>query len=611
MNRTLLATIALLLAACSQDPNLIRDEPRDCGECGDAAFARDEGVSGADTRLNDDMGTGRPDSSNNPNNTNNLPEECQDPGDTARFAVWSNGITANVSHDRTFRTAGQTISTGVGIFDIDGDGDNDVIVTSQGSELTYLVNDGSGNFSDGTDAAGLSGLTETTSVSGADVDGDGDTDLLIGRTTGSYLLINDGGTFTEEAQSRGVYDPNDVVSGAAFADFDGDGDLDVYITNYHPELDPMVTLFPKLPNRMLRNDGGGFFTELAVSPSGVGAEGMTLASTWWDWDDDGLPDLWVADDFGVVHGPNKLYRNLGADPDDPDRWLFEDIAAQAGLDVKVFSMSATLADFDNDGDQDGYVANMANNVLHVRDGETTTNQSVARGVAAGTTDDSEAVAMGEPSYNAVIEGMDEFFANHADPSSGLHTLTSWTSIFFDADQDGWQDLFVANGPVLTELTPEARKQPNSFFINDGSASFTQAPCWFLPDDKGGTRGAAVGDLDGDGDLDLVWSNNGDAGQGGVHVARNDFASGNWLIVELEGAAPNTDAIGAKVMLSVDGATQTRWIDGGQGFMSVSERIAHFGLGQADTVESLEIEWPDGATQTVVVDAVNQRLVVSE
>jgi len=606
MSRIVATCLLVVISGCSQEPNFIFDEPRECEDCEDGGsnttdFGREDMAGDTDTTLVD-MRSAQPDMA--------TAEWCPDPGDPARFARWSNGISASVSHDRSFETAGETISSGIGIFDLDSDGDNDVIVTSQGSTLIYFENDGDGNFTDATSSAGLDGLTLTTSVSGADIDGDGDTDLLIGRTTGAYLLINDSGSFTDEAMQRGLFDPDDVVSGASFADFDGDGDLDVYITSYHPPLNPMDTTLPTLRNRLLRNDDGSF-NEITISPGGEATKGMTLASAWWDWDEDGRPDLWVAEDFGVVHGPNKLFRNLGPDPEDADGWLFEDIAGQTGLDAKVFSMSATLADFDNDGDRDGYVTNMANNVFHVRDGDRVSDEAVTLGVTAGTTDNPEALAMGEPNYASGLEGIDEFFANYADPSSGLHTVTSWNAIFFDADHDGWQDLFVANGPVLTTVMPEARRQPNSFFVGDEGGSFSEAPCWFLPDKMGASRGAAVGDLDGDGDLDLVWSNNGDAGEGGVYAARNDFSDGNWLIVELEGQAPNTDAIGAKITLTAGDLTQTRWIDGGQGFMSVSERVAHFGLADADAIDSLIVEWPNGSTQDVEVDAINQRIVINE
>lgn len=546
---------------------------------------------------------------------NNVNPGCLDPGDPARFVRWDNGITAEIAFVPFTRGADPVLASGIAIADFNGDGHVDVLVTNQGAEPSLFFNDGTGNFTDVTATSGLSGLTLTTSISVADFDGDGDLDVVIGRTIGGvYVMLNQGdGTFVDATDTTGIGDPSDVVSGGSFADFDGDGDLDFYLGSYLPPVEVMVPFMlpPPKPNRLYRNNGDGTFTEMAYSPGGVGEEGSTLAVAWWDFDADGRPDLWSSNDFGMFQQPSQLWRNGGPDPDDPDGWIWEDISAASGIDVAIFGMSASLADFDNDQDQDGYASNMARNVLHVVENGTSTNEALERGVACDILVDPRPAPVREPEYVARLDGMQPFLDDYTDADSPYYSLTSWAATFADFNHDGWQDLHIVNGTTLSDLTPEASFQPNYLFMNRADGTFEPAPCWALPDIRGTSRGAAAGDLDGDGDMDLIWADQGHNGDATVYVIRNEMAVGNWLMIELEGQPPNTDAIGAKVTLQAGGLIQTRWIDGGQSYMSVSERVAHFGLGAAEVIDSLVVTWPDGSTQTVPVAAVNQRLIVQQ
>jgi hypothetical protein len=257
-----------------------------------------------------------------------------------------------------------------------------------------------------------------------------------------------------------------------------------------------------------------------------------------------------------------------------------------------------------------YLSNFGFNVLYVMDGTTATDEAVQRGVGVGHLADPMPAPANDPVFDSTIGGMPAFIEQYTDPSLNQYVLTSWGSIFFDADHDGWLDLWVANGMVVTEFVPEATSQPNYIFHNLQDGTFERAPCWYRPDIRGSSRGSAVGDLDGDGDLDLLFTDTGlNASDPGMYVLRNDDGDGNWLIVELEGASPNTDAIGATVTVDVGGQQQMRHIDGGQGFVSVSERIAHFGVAEANTIDSIEVTWPDGTTTTRTDVAANQRLAI--
>ncbi len=589
-----------------------------CGACPlDAAcqFGRDceSGTCTLGVCANDGANNG---TDNNGANNGGPGFECEDTGGAERFTLWDSGIDFEPGHRGRQSTTGATTTGGIAAFDYDADGDVDVMVTSEGGTLALFQNDGSGAFSDVTQAANLDGLTYTTGLSVADLDADADLDVWVGRSIeGSFLLLNQGdGTFRESGAQWGLPVEDAGSAGGTFGDFDGDGDLDLYQANYFGPFDPDDPLNPPGPtsNRLLRNDGDRFTLVTEEATPGFGeTRGSTLAAAWWDYDQDGDPDLWVGNDFGMRWNPNQLWRNDGPDPNDANGWSFVDVAPDVGLDAKIFSMSTTLADFDNDGDQDGYVSNLARNVLHVWEGSSATEQAVQRGVAVSDFHDPRPAPTEPPMYSSPEQGMDEFFENYSDPNSEHYTLTSFGSFFFDANLDGWQDMFVVNGSVSTTLVPEGTFQPNRVLMSTRDGNFEEAPCWFTPDIRGTSRGAAYADFDRDGDLDVVFADQGDYGEAQVVLLRNELDVGNYIVVELEGLSPNTQAIGAKVTLVTAGGTQTRWIDGGQGYMSVSERVAHFGLGEADAVESLEVSWPDGTSQTVSVDAVNQRIVVAQ
>jgi hypothetical protein len=536
--------------------------------------------------------------------TGSSPGTCEDTGEPRRFVRWKeSGLDLAAAGD-----TGTDFTAGIGIADFDGDGNVDVVTTSPVGNPKLLLNQGDGTFADATAQSGLGDLNNATAIAIADFDGDSDSDLFLGRSEGQYLLENDGAaTFTDVTDAWGLGGWDSIVSAASFVDFDGDGDLDLYVSGW--SMREGVATFVSVPNVLYRNDGDGF-TALSSSPGGEATMGKTNAATWWDYDEDGDPDLLVGNDFGPVDVGDQLWRNVGPDSDDPDGWLFTDVSAQANFDTKLFTMSTTVADFDNDLDLDVYLANFGFNVLHVVEDGVATDEAVDRGVGVGHLADPIPMPTEDPSFGVPIDGMEEFVEDYTDPSLDQYVLTSWASIFFDANHDGWQDLWVVNGMVVSEYVPEATNQPNYLLHSLQDGTFERAPCWYRPDIRGSSRGSAVGDLDGDGDLDILFTDTGlNTSDPGLYALRNDDGDGNWLIVELQGTAPNTDAIGARVVIDVGGARQMRHIDGGQGFVSVSERIAHFGVADADTIDSIEVTWPDGTTTTQTDVDANRRLVI--
>lgn len=502
--------------------------------------------------------------------------------------------TAESGIDFSVETASpELLAGGVGLLDADGDGDLDLFLANDTAPSAFFRNEGGATFVEATGEAGLSGITAARGVAIGDYDDDGDPDLYVGRLARDLLLRNDGGVFTDVTDASGAI--NDAMSyGAAWCDVDVDGDLDLYVGNYLITLDGRdAPFFRGDPNRLFRNDGGAF---VDVAPeSGVDSTGATLAVACADYDDDGDPDLWEVNDYGMFNLPDRLWRNDGG--------TFVDVAWEVGVADRIFGMSAAAADFDNDGDLDLAASNFATNVLHRNDGGFFTD--VARDVGAGVMGFSDP-AQGFPGYpdfddlDPWIGGLQEFVDRYCDVTSTDLLLTHWSAIFFDYDQDGWQDQFVASGWVgIAPTLPEGRAQPGRLLRNAGG-TFVDRSIASRTDTRGEARAAAAGDLDGDGDLDLVVAGGSvlDPAGNATHLFLNEAAHGHWLAVRAVGTASARDSVGARVIVRAGGVEQMREIAAGSGFASASPPIAHFGLGDAATADEVVVRWPSGASVTM-------------
>jgi hypothetical protein len=506
---------------------------------------------------------------------------------------------------------------GVAVADLTGDGWPDIVVATSGGGLRFLRSTPAAllfpRFVDDTAASGLGAAALPTALAYADVDGDGDHDLFVGAVGASYLFLNDGaGRFTDASATWlppfPAFESRDRVAvgaSAVFGDFDGDGDLDIFQAIW-ARLDPADLVAPA--DRLLRNEGD-HFVALPAAPSDAERAAPTLAAAWHDFDADGLLDLFVVRDYGPWFRPNSLYRGLGAS-EDGTTWRFDDVGPSLGLDAALFGMSATLGDVDNDGILDAYVANLAHNPLYfLGTSPLTATEAPAAWGGAAAYDPAPCPAPTGPSpwpdFSSGAPGsaralFGAFCERYCEPAPDAWPLTSWGSVFFDADHDGRLDLFVANGHVGFRPTiPEAEAQPNLLYRNTGEALVLSDETAF-PRLRGDSRGAAVADLDRDGDLDLVWVDNGAFGPGAVRILENRLAAGHWLTLSVtdDSTPANRDAVGALVRLRAGGLEQVRLVDGGQGYASASERIAHFGLGDAEVLEHLSVQWPDGDVTVV-------------
>jgi enediyne biosynthesis protein E4 len=490
----------------------------------------------------------------------------------------------------------ETMVGGVALLDFDRDGKLDAFLCN-GAEQPSLAKTsprywnrlyrgvGNGQFEDVTTKAGLQGQGYDIGVAAADYDNDGWTDLFVAGVKGNTLYRNRGdGTFEDQTTAAGLAtkSPRWAV-GAAWFDMDQDGDLDLFVVNYvqwNPLTEPSCGNsvptychprdYAPQPNTLYRNEANGKFTDVSRE-SGIAAhpgKGMGVAVG--DIDQDGRLDLFVTNDTE----PNFLFHNQGDG-------RFTEIAGPAGVALNddgraLSSMGTDWRDWDNDGREDLFVTALTNETF--------------------------------PLFRNLGKLQ---FADRTYPSLvGKETLarSGWSAGIYDFDNDGFKDLFAACADVqdnTEKYSGRASRQSNLILRNRGNGTFTPLPL----SSPALHRGAAFGDLDGDGAIDAVVTR---IGQSPL-ILRNSMAQGqHWIGVRLQGKTSNRQGLGALVKVtSASGKPQWNRITSAVGYASSSEPVAHFGLGQEAAIASIEIRWPNGQTQTIEAPASDRYLVITE
>jgi hypothetical protein len=436
---------------------------------------------------------------------------------------------------------------GIVWFDYNNDRYPDLLFTNGTKSTSLFRNNWDGTFTNVSQSAGLLSIAGTMGAVSGDFDGDGFADLFITTMEGvpNVLLRNTGnGAFQNVSASAGITEVAFSAS-ATTGDYDGDGDLDIYVSNY------MVGALPEdggQPNFLYRNEGGFNFTEVATSLQ-LDDIGCGLGATFSDFNDDGRPDLYVANDFGYAIEPNAFFQN--------NYPTFSRKADGNGTAATINAMGIAKGDYDNDGDLDIYVTNIRVNPLFMNTGE---------GIFFN--------------FSAIAAGV------------ALPELTSWGTSFTDFDLDGNLDLIVANGQVAEEVN---LAETQTYFHNDGDGTFTDASGVSGLDvivTMG--RGLAVADYDLDGYPDLAI-NAVQPGFEGTEQARLLHNEGNtegrWLSVE-------TPVNALKLLLYAGGRTWHREVDGGSSYLSHSAGPIHFGAPSlSDPIDSLVVSFTDRPGQT--------------
>ena len=493
----------------------------------------------------------------------------------------------------------ETMGAGCGFFDYNQDGWLDVVLVGGGTwpghrkgqtppaALRLYRNNQDGTFTEVTRKAGLADLQAYGfGVAAADYDNDGDQDILFTTLRENMLLRNEKGVFVRSGQEAGLAEHSSWSSSSIFFDADRDGWLDLYVGNYvdwTPKNDIWCSLsgtdkayctpeaYEGVPSRYYHNEGSGTFVDRTKEAGFLPAPGKTLGVAALDYDNDNWPDLAVANDMER----NLLYGN-NQDGTFTERGLASGIAfdengkARAGMGIDVGNV-------DSSGHPSIFVGNLSHEMI-----------GVYRYIGNDLFIDRAAVSkIGRPSLLMLTFGL----------------------FLFDADLDGDLDLFAANGHLQSQVERiEDRvtyRQRPQFFLNDGEGTFKEAKGVFSEPIV--ARGAAYGDYDHDGDLDVLVVENG----GAAHLWRNDTKGGHFLRVRLEGRKSNRDGIGSEVVAVVGKKRLERRVRTGSSYLSQSEKVVTFGLGGARKVDSLVVRWPSGEVDRLASVKANQQVRIVE
>jgi hypothetical protein len=524
---------------------------------------------------------------------------------------------------------------GVAIGDLDNDGLQDIYFTGNMAGDRLYHNQGSLKFKDISRQAGiLSQNLWTTGVTLADVNNDGLLDIYVCRSgdrgfRNNLLYINQGNlTFEEEARKWGIND-NGYSTQATFFDFDLDGDLDLYLVNHALKFNfnqeeifkNKYSPLAEEADQLYRNDGD-HYTNISRE-AGIQHFAFGLSATAADINQDGYPDIYAGSDF---FEPDFLYLNQ-------QDGTFRDVLQQSTQHISFSSMGADIADYNNDGLPDIMVADMRA-ADHYR----------YQANMVGMNRHKFARMLSENYHYQYMQntlqlhrGFDRqglpVFSEVGQLAGVSSTDWSWSSLFFDMDNDGWKDLFISNGIVRdiqnrdawTKINEQRTKQPsfqemqaffpeaplqNHSYQNTGDLRFTNISVSSGIDFRGATNGAAYADLDNDGDVDLVLNNLNDTAS--VYENRSEARdNANYLQIQLKGSEDNYFGLGAKISIHTNGQQQYQEMTLSRGFQSSVPPVLYFGIGNEQQVDKLEVSWPNGKKQLLIKVAANQLLTLDQ
>ncbi|MBK7410792.1 MAG: VCBS repeat-containing protein [Saprospirales bacterium] len=537
---------------------------------------------------------------------------------------------------------------GVGVGDLNNDGMQDVVLTGNTSPNKLFLNKGNMQFADVTEQAAINqGKQWSNGVTLADVNGDGWLDIYISqggpqadpKVRKNLLFINNGlaegstvPTFTEKAEEYGLADTN-RSNQAAFFDYDKDGDLDCFVinnANYFRVVLPAIFDDLKIKknleeasSNLFRNDNGKFVK--VTEPAGMLRYGYGLGLAISDINEDGWLDVYVSNDYSV---PDFMYINNGDG-------TFTDQIKEKTSQISFFGMGCDIADFNNDGLVDIAQVDMAADD-HIRD-KTLMESMNVQGFSYFVHTLGYQYAYMFNSFQ--LNNGNGTFSNIAGMAGVLRTDWSWAALLADFDNDGWKDYFVSNGyrryardndfrnemarrrdanggsiPLkmrqeMYDMMPQVML-PNIAYRNNKDLTFSNATSDWGLNQPSYSNGTAYADLDNDGDLDLVINNIHQP----VFLYRNNAVEqgrGNFLRIQLQAETPSTPKAGTRVALRYGDEMQFQEWQTSRGFQSTVDETLHFGLGEVEKVDRIEVVWPNGKSQVIANVHANQTLVINQ
>ncbi len=495
----------------------------------------------------------------------------------------------------------ETVTAGLAVFDYDNDGDIDIYFLNGGALKAAKLkipprnalyrNEGNWKFADVTEKAGAGDTGYGLGVAVGDYDNDGDSDIYLNNHGPNVLYRNNGdGTFTDVTKQAGVENGSYTGAGACFLDMDKDGDLDLYVSNYLEfSHDKHLTttgdgfpvyvgpaFFPPVPDALYRNNGDGTFTDVSKGSGVADHPNWGMGMVCGDYDNDGDTDIYVLNDGAG----NILFENDGTGK-------FKEAGLMAGIAYDIYgdaqgSMGVDCGDYDNDGLLDLYVTSYQGQLALL--------------------------------YRNLGNGMFDDMTRLTGAGAGTVSNVTWGTGFVDFDNDGDRDIFVACGHLQDniELWDDRSTyfQHNILYMNTGDGKFVNVS------EKSGdglkvklsSRGAGFDDLDNDGDIDVVILNS----RREPTILRNDSPSkGHWIQVRLRGTKSNRDGVGARVKVVAGDLTLIDEVHSGRGYQSHYGMRLHFGLGNREKVDRIEVRWIGGGVDVFKDIAVDRLVTLTE
>jgi hypothetical protein len=503
--------------------------------------------------------------------------------------------------DHRFTVYQGTFGGGVAVFDLNKDGWEDLFIAGGMEDDALYLNTGNGTFENIYDRSGLRTSVKyiTQGAVSADVNRDGWRDLFVTTITrkdsldqipraANLLYVNNGdGTFRDATREYRLDEYLTFSTGAMFGDVNMDGFPDLYVGNYfqmfdgalHIMNDAIIVGSQQMAEGLLLINKKGKYFENMYKEYGLSHKGFGFGGAFSDFDNDHDLDMIINHDFGYKSIPNKFLQN-----EYPDERFLE-VSDSINMALPINAMGTAVGDYNNDGLMDYYITNIRANPFMVNQGP------------------------GKPFVN--MNNKLGIMINMMRTKEGGYLPISWGANFADFDHDTDLDLFVANGCLNPFVLPNA----DYYFENAGDRFINKSVQKGLSD-NGISRGSVVFDYDNDGDQDLLVVNQVPVSDGLPNASptllfRNDSTTGNWLKIELMGSEAEKNGIGSKIEVVIDNIKMIREVDGGSSHMSHNSTIAHFGLGSASMVDSINVIWLGGKKQSLINQGSNQKITVFE